>query len=1305
MPSITTGTFLTALAKSNLLSTEQLSEIQNEVVAVGTDSDPRTVARSLIKRGFLTRWQAEQLLAGHSNLFLGKYKLLERIGKGGMGTVYKAEHTVMDRTVALKVMAQSMLNDPEAVARFHREVQAAAALQHPNIVSAYDADCVGKTHFLVMEYVDGDDLKERLQQTGRLSVSWVCECIRQAALGLQHAHEHGMVHRDIKPSNLLVTTDKTDGPPTVKILDMGLARFVSNVKEDGGLTKSGQVMGTPDYIAPEQAEDTKHADIRADIFSLGCTLFHLLTAQVPYQGETMMNKLMARIKNAAPPVRSLRSDVPEALDAAIAKMLETNPADRQQTPAEVATALAPFAAAIDTAFEETISVTDIAVKTPTVDVTISQPEAETGMSELLGQLADVPDHRQQRVHQRARKRHRSEPKKKGSEQTDDKSSKRIWLRVLIGAGCAGILLLGALAAFVLPRDSTPVATVEPAEPAPTQLLPGMGQYLTESDTPFAVEPEASAETPTPETATDTTSETAEPNDKEAATSESSLASELEKKIAGAAAEIPTTDATPTVPSPEAAHAPQTLVVGVGEGEVPDLKTAFEQAGPGDTILIRHRGPLEFNPIDLNGKTPLTIVGDTDSNGTDFWPIVRQILLDPKDETQPTEAAGLFHGDQMNLTLRKLHLAVAGPKRADIGSVFTMGNGRLELDECTVTVGVQGVPGDVIGKPMPLVHCSSTADDRVELVLRRTFLRGQRLQTCLRSAGTTRLGISGTQTTWAGGPSPWIVLNEPGGEIEVSLTNCTAYNVPSLLQSRAADETMAGKPRVNVESQKCLFVGPYANKEPFIAWNSDDPTSGLTRAAADGTMRWHGANNVFHRYTSYFADERVSGTSALRKWRTLWGQSGVGMARESDPIFRVWPDGFELQETYARDLQPRFWRNKNRAQRVEETDIGANHDDIPRALSDVHLRQLTPPELAGVPRGKARQLRVHQEDGPYQTLEAAFADLRNGDIIEIADDGVYVPKRDFQDNPGTGIFVLDGKTATVRAAEGRRPLIIFDERPQESLPAAPLFLFNVTNASLELEGLHFAFNTGVRQCRLIQHNDAGAIRVSQCSLRDPYQERVTPSDSRANHSAILHTSIGRLWWESNVVLRRNGTLNTTHYGGHYTLARNCLVEGTFLDIPQRTQSPRPLRVVHCSILGGAAVTTYGIGRLRETEVSDSLVAGECLVTCNYAGDLSNLLWKGKNNVLVASKAFLEAQGEELRTWEDWRKQWGREGSIGEVSLMPQFEGASSPKDPYRSYRLKKNHPGARMASDGGPVGVRFEYLPDLPVLPPQFFLPR
>ena len=285
-----------------------------------------------------------------------RYKIGKFLGSGGMGVVYQAEHRLMDRIVALKIIHRDLMRHPRVLQRFRQEVKAAARLSHPNIVAAYDADQAGDAHFLVMEFVDGVSLDRLVARSGPLEPAYACYFIRQAAKGLAHAFQAGMVHRDIKPQNLMLTRKGQ-----VKILDFGLARLASESRaeiltpltEDGKglgatvtdteLTHLGDVMGTPDYMAPEQAVDPRQADIRADIYSLGCTLYALLTGQAPLGPGSPRAKVLARQNAQARPIASLRPELPGALIAIIEKMMAHEASDRYQTPSDVVKALAPFA--------------------------------------------------------------------------------------------------------------------------------------------------------------------------------------------------------------------------------------------------------------------------------------------------------------------------------------------------------------------------------------------------------------------------------------------------------------------------------------------------------------------------------------------------------------------------------------------------------------------------------------------------------------------------------------------------------------------------------------------------------------------------------------------------------------------------------------------------------------------------------------------------------------------------------------------------------------------------------------------------
>jgi serine/threonine-protein kinase len=334
---------------------------------VGGTASARELADLLVYRGVLTQFQADEVARGNiGELVLGKYRLLDVVGLGGMGGVFKAIDTRLKRVVALKMIRNELIVNEDYIRRFEREAESAAQLMHPNVVVVYDFGEAHGNYFLAMEYVEGDDLAKMVQQQGVLPIPTACEYIRQAALGLQHAHERGVIHRDIKPANLLVTRPTSAGlrsgpirlparpadtpapgpsaragAGTVKILDMGLARL-SDTEDRSALTQDGSIIGTPDFIAPEQAINARTVDHRADLYSLGCTFYYLLTGSSPYSEGTAAEKIQKHVneKYTPKPVEEIRRGLPPDVARILYRMMAKRPDSRYQSAHDVSEDLA-----------------------------------------------------------------------------------------------------------------------------------------------------------------------------------------------------------------------------------------------------------------------------------------------------------------------------------------------------------------------------------------------------------------------------------------------------------------------------------------------------------------------------------------------------------------------------------------------------------------------------------------------------------------------------------------------------------------------------------------------------------------------------------------------------------------------------------------------------------------------------------------------------------------------------------------------------------------------------------------------------
>jgi serine/threonine-protein kinase len=325
---------LPVIRKSGVLAERQFEDLRARVLRGDLPHEPRALAQRLVKDRVLTEYQAKRFLSNKPHgLVVGRYVILERIGSGSMGRVYRAHHQLMDRVVALKIIAPEIVTNARVVARFQREMKLVGRLDHPHVVRAFDADQLGSILYIVMEYVAGQSLGQKFRQQGPLAPLEVVNYAAQAALGLAHAHEQAIVHRDIKPSNLLLGPDNQ-----VKVLDLGLGVLMESDESSSFATADGIAVGTIDYMSPEQACG-KEVDGRSDLYSLGCTMYHVMTGRLPFPGDSPVERLGLRISGRPVPITDVRPNIHPAIVNVLERLMAAKPMDRFQTAAEAAEAL------------------------------------------------------------------------------------------------------------------------------------------------------------------------------------------------------------------------------------------------------------------------------------------------------------------------------------------------------------------------------------------------------------------------------------------------------------------------------------------------------------------------------------------------------------------------------------------------------------------------------------------------------------------------------------------------------------------------------------------------------------------------------------------------------------------------------------------------------------------------------------------------------------------------------------------------------------------------------------------------------
>ncbi len=326
---------LPVIRSSGVLGDRQLAEIKSKVLQGDYPMDSAALAERLVRDNILTSFQAKRLLSNRpQGLIVGRYIILDRIGSGSMGRVYRAHHVMMDRVVALKIIAPEISSNERVVARFQREMKLVGRLDHPNVVRAFDADQINRVLYIVMEYVAGASLGDWLKKKGPIPAAEMIDYAAQAALGLAHAHEQGIVHRDIKPSNILLNEDRR-----IKILDLGLGVLMEADSAATFATADGIAVGTVDYMSPEQACG-REVDGRSDLYGLGCSMYHLMSGKLPFPGDSPIERLGKRISGRHTPITDYLPDMPANFVRVLDKLLAHKPHERYATAAEAAEGVA-----------------------------------------------------------------------------------------------------------------------------------------------------------------------------------------------------------------------------------------------------------------------------------------------------------------------------------------------------------------------------------------------------------------------------------------------------------------------------------------------------------------------------------------------------------------------------------------------------------------------------------------------------------------------------------------------------------------------------------------------------------------------------------------------------------------------------------------------------------------------------------------------------------------------------------------------------------------------------------------------------
>jgi serine/threonine protein kinase len=1392
---------------NSMLTESDVTAIAKAIDTSKNVPSEQVFARQAVQLGKLTPFQAKLLLArDNAILSLGPYVLLDKIGQGGMGSVYKAKHKSMERIVALKVLRRKSGLSQDSIKRFQREVLASAKLIHPNIVTAFDAGEQNRIHYLVMEYVEGGDLKSLLDREGPLPLSKALHYVIQTARGMQYAHEKQIIHRDIKPANLLV-----DNTGCIKILDLGLARIVQEgaLEDEQQLTADGALMGTVDFLSPEQSLDTKTADVRSDIYSLGCTLYTLLTGESVFPGGTLVQKILAHRELPPPSVREKRKDVPEALDKLLKTMLAKKPADRPQSMAiiaeqlqnilagdcttEATTKLAPNKTAEDS-FLETLVFNGSETQAESNETSTPQwtlPQATS---------ANVPADNSWNTVSTFRPQTQSTIRNKPKE-TKTTLLKSYW-PFGVAAGLVLLLSLGFGLTLLFPTkpkqltlafdpnqlreitgasikvNSVSKGTVAPdnpnvvidlegnenelriekqgyqpfqksfniADPSSLSISIKLAKFrqLNLSFDPAELSEISGASIKVNSVAKGTVSAD---NDKFVIdlegsenelriekpgyqpfnktfdiTNESSLKIDVRlakdlPALAPAPVPVPQEPVpTPpeTMPPPATSPtSPKTLIVGLGKDELPDLKTAIEQARPNDTILIKHRGPLDLSPTDLTGKTPLTIEGGQQSD-VDFWPIIRQTILSTEEFAKKTQEGpskqALFHGDKLELKFKKLHLSTGGFAREPLECLLRCNSGEISFEDCTITASTDDANRFAEGMSLPFVRTEGAQSSHLSIKLVRSAIRGARLKSLVKISDSGNVAVEGEQLLWAGGAGSLVELGQSGSFAKLKLSESTIYNITSVLD--IPRENLVGNDLNNLFelylTSSLLVARQKGNSQFVVITGSENQTIDNNRWQK--LLKLISSNSIVANFDSWLPS--TDKLKTLADFKTLLQLDREALT-ETDPRFRVNPDGVELQEVNALDFVATNIRGSKSSSNPnsEEAIVGIAPSKLPPILPGIAERPIPSTELLNRPRDIPIIIEVSKTTGPIRSLEEAFAQAQGDDVtILITDSATYTPSRNFDVDSKNGVLYKEAVShLTIKAKDGQNPKIIISDSPEVQIGKVPdsahwedapqLFLISTRCQSMTLEGL--TFETDIK--RNFRHSvlltTAMKLRMTNCKILDYSTTSQAYFDDCNGFGVVIPKATvlpseqsvagGVIYWFENLIIEHPlppadkvpdhfvqlPTAFSFMAGGtsSHIVFRNTAIGSNLTTIFTRANNAW-VEIENCTLLGRLLALNNS---LRSVHVENSIIycAPNPVITFP-PGLVDSVNVSGGSNAVWMPSSTITAQ-----TRNQGPLRW-MPGPV--LTRMPTIE---------KTYQLKSRQKElATMATDGGPVGFRPERVP-------------